>query len=131
MSRKTIKINEKEYEVSSTAYTRFIYKKTFGVGIMADLKKLTEITQKQDDFRKELQKKKMSDEEIEQQVGIAFMDDIDDLIDVIMKITYILILTADSKMCSYEDWLKSIEKIDLSEPWVSEVTEIAVDSFRG
>ena len=73
----------------------------------------------------------MSDEEIEQQVGIAFMDDIDDLIDVIMKITYILILTADSKMCSYEDWLKSIEKIDLSEPWVSEVTELAVDSFHG
>ena len=57
------------------------------------------------------------------------MVDLDDFIDVIEKIAYILIYTANNKIGSFEDWLKSIEKINLSDSWISEVTEFAVASF--
>ena len=70
-----------------------------------------------------------TDEEIEKQVNSEMMTNLDDFIDVIEKIAYILIYTADNKIGSFENWLKSIEKIDLSESWIAEVTEFAVSSF--
>lgn len=132
MNRKTINICGKDYEVSCNAYTRFLYKKMFGVGIMKDMKKLNDFSVKQNEIRKELEKdKKLSPEEIEQQVGMQILEDVDDLIDVILKIAYILIYTENNKVESFEDWLKGIESIDLGSPWVQEVTELAVDSFHG
>ena len=57
------------------------------------------------------------------------MENLDDFIDVIERIAYILIYTANNKIGSFEDWLKGITKIDLSASWISEVTELAVNSF--
>lgn len=129
MSKKII-IDNNEYEIACTAYTRFLYKKTFNTGIMADIKVLNDIISKQDEYRKELKKKKLTDEEIEEKVNNMFMEYLDDFIDVIEKIAYILILTATPSFGTFEDFLKGIEKIDLSASWVSEVTETAVNSFR-
>lgn len=130
MSNKVITIDGKEYNISCTAYTRFLYKKTFGTGIMADLKTLSDISTKQDEYRKELKKKKLTNEEIDLQVNNMFLDNIDDFVDIIEKLAYILVLTANPNFGSYEDFLKGIETIDLSSPWVSEVTELTVGSFR-
>ena len=57
------------------------------------------------------------------------MENLDDFIDVIEKIAYILIYTVNPKMETFENWLKGIKKIDLSANWISEVTELAVNSF--
>ena len=57
------------------------------------------------------------------------MENLDDFIDVIERMAYILIYTANNKIGSFEDWLKGIDKIDLSADWISEVTELAVNSF--
>ena len=65
------------------------------------------------------------------------MEHLDDFIDVIERIAYILIYSAktatgytgNGSVESFEDWLKGLEKIDLSASWISEVTELAVSSF--
>ena len=80
-------------------------------------------------FILKLKQEGKSDEEIEKAVNSEMMVDLDDFIDVIEKIAYILIYTANNKIGSFEDWLKSIEKINLSDNWISEVTEFAVASF--
>lgn len=126
---KTITICDKEYEITSNAYTRFQYKELFGKGIFADIKILNDFSDKQEKLRKELTKKEISDEEIERKISLLMMDSLDDFIDVIQKIAYILIYSANSKIGSFQDWLKGIEKIDLSANWISEVTEFAVNSF--
>ena len=126
---KTITICGKEYEITCNAYTRFQYKELFGKGIFADIKILNDFSDKQEKLRKELIKKEISDEEIEREISLLMMDNLDDFIDVIQKIAYILIYSANSKIGSFQDWLKGIEKIDLSANWISEVTEFAVDSF--
>lgn len=126
---KTITICDKEYEIACNAYTRFQYKELFGKGIFADIKILNDFSDKQDKLRKELIKKEISDEEIEKEISLLMMDNLDDFIDVIQKIAYILIYSANSKIGSFQDWLKGIEKIDLSANWISEVTEFAVNSF--
>ena len=48
---KKITICGKEYEISSNAYTRIIYKRTFGSGIFKDLKVLSEFANKQNHLR--------------------------------------------------------------------------------
>ena len=126
---KTITICDKEYEIACNAFTRFQYKTIFGKGIFADIKILNEFSTKQENLRKELKKQKVSEEEIENQVNLMMMENLDDFIDVIERMAYILIYTANNKVGSFEDWLKGIDKIDLSADWISEVTELAVNSF--
>lgn len=126
---KTITICDKEYEIACNAFTRFQYKTIFGKGIFADIKILNEFSTKQEQLRKELKDKKVSEEEIENQINLMMMQNLDDFIDVIERMAYILIYTANNKVGSFEDWLKGIDKIDLSANWISEVTELAVNSF--
>ena len=126
---KTITICGKEYPIDCNAFTRFQYKTVFGRGIFADIKVLSEFSEKQENLRKELKAKKMSDEEIEKEINKSMMENLDDFIDVIERIAYILIYTANNKVESFEEWLKGINKLDLSESWVDEVTEFAVSSF--
>ena len=124
---KTITICDKEYEIDCNAFTRFQYKTIFGRGIFADIKALNDFSIKQEKARKELSN--LSEEEIEAEVNLIMMENLDDFIDVIERIAYILIYTANNKIGSFEDWLKGITKIDLSASWISEVTELAVNSF--
>jgi len=126
---KTITICDKEYKIDCNAFTRFQYKTIFGKGIFEDIKILNEFSEKQEQERKKLKEKKLSEEEIEKQIGLYMMNNLDDFIDVIERIAYILIYTADSNVGTFEDWLKGITKLDLSASWIGEVTELAVNSF--
>lgn len=126
---KTITICGKEYPIDCNAFTRFQYKTVFGRGIFADIKVLSEFSEKQENLRKELKAKKVSDEEIENEINKSMMENLDDFIDVIERIAYILIYTANNQVEGFEEWLKGITKLDLSELWIEEVTEFAVSSF--
>ena len=126
---KTITICGKEYKIECNAFTRFQYKTLFGRGIFADIKVLSEFSEKQENLRKELKAKKMSDEEIENEINKSMMENLDDFIDVIERIAYILIYTANNQVEGFEEWLKGITKLDLSESWIEEVTEFTVSSF--
>lgn len=126
---KTVTICGKEYEIACNAFTRFQYKKVFGNGIFADINVLNKFSTEQEKLRKKLKEIGLSDEEIEQEVNTITMDSLDDFIDVIEKIAYIEIYTANNKIGSFEDWIKGIDKLDLSADWISEVTELAVNSF--
>lgn len=126
---KTITICDKEYEIACNAYTRFQYKKIFGRGMFADLKAVSEFSIEQERILKELKEKGLSEEEAESRASTYMMEHLDDFIDVIEKIAYILIYSANNKIEKFEDWLAGIEKVDLSADWISEVTELAVSSF--
>lgn len=126
---KSITICEKEYPIVCNAFTRFEYKKIFNRGIFADIKVLSEFSDNQEKMKKELVKKELADEEIEKEINLYMMEHLDDFIDVIERIAYILIYSANDKIESFENWLKAIEKIDLSDKWIQEVTEVAVSSF--
>lgn len=126
---KSITICNKEYPITCNAFTRFEYKKIFNRGIFADIKVLSEFSDNQEKIKKELAEKGLADEEIEKEINLYMMEHLDDFIDVIERIAYILIYSANDKIESFENWLKAIEKIDLSDKWIQEVTEVAASSF--
>lgn len=126
---KTITICGKEYEVACNAYTRFEYKRIFKKGIFEDLGTLQEFSLEQENIKKEMSGK--TEEEITNATNMAIMNRLDDFLDVIEKIAYILIYTANPKCGSFEEFLTGIEKINLADSWIAEVTEFAVNSFCG
>ena len=126
---KQIEIEGKTFDIDCNAFTRFQYKSIFKRGIFEDIKVLNDYSNKQEDLRKQMKAENKTDEEIERELGSAMMTELDSFLDVIERIAYILIYTANNKVGNFEEWLKSIKKIDLSEKWISEVTEFAVNSF--
>ena len=88
---KSITICDKEYPITCNAFTRFEYKKIFNRGIFADIKVLSEFSDNQEKIKKELAEKGLADEEIEKEINLYMMEHLDDFIDVIERIAYILI----------------------------------------
>ena len=128
---KKITICDKEYEINSNAYTRFLYKQVFNTKIFSDIAVLNKFNQGQEKLKKELKNKKLKKEEIEEELSSYMLENIDDFMDVMLKLAYIFIKTADSNFETFENWLKGIESININDSWVQEVTELAVNSFRG
>lgn len=107
--KKELEIMGKVYEVQTSAYTPFLYKKTFKSGFLGDIQKLTNL--------------QIEDNKV---VG-----DIDSFFEIILQVAYILILGANKNFMSFEEWVSTHESLDMTESWVAEVTELAVNSFLG
>ena len=104
--KKTVKISGNEYFMQSSAYTQFKYKDITGRKLLDDLMKL--------------QKLSNLDE-------AGMLNGIDDLIEVLLQITYVMIEEADSSQVkNYEDFLKSIDNLFEDPSWMNEVIELAI-----
>lgn len=128
---KEIEIDGKLYKINCTAYTRFQYKKIFGVGIFEDISKINNFNTISLSKREELKKEGKSEQEIDTIIQSMMMSNLDDFMDVLQRIAYIEILTANPQIGTFEQWLSGIKQISLSDPWIAEVTEYAVNSFCG
>ena len=122
-----IEISGKEYEIGVNALTMFLYKKEFKTGMMADIGRLQNLYIKQPKIDTEGK----SDEDIALEVGNAMLPNLDDYIEVSLRVAYILIKTANRNFMPFEDWVQTITEFDINDSWISEVTELAVNSFCG
>lgn len=127
--RGKLEINGKEYDICSSAFTMFLYKKEFKTGIMADIGRLQEFATVQEKVSKEMEGK--SQQEIDSAVGLALMPEMDTYIEVSLRIAYVFIKCANPIFMPFDEWLQTIEDFSFDAPWVSEVTELAVNSFCG
>lgn len=128
---KEIEIDGQKFEIKCTAYTRFQYKKIFGVGIFEDINRLNYFNSISEKERAKLESEGKTKEEIEESINNILLDKLDEFLDAIERIAYIEILTANPSLGSFEKWLSGITQINLSDPWIAEVTEYAVNSFCG
>ena len=128
---KEIEIDGKLYKINCTAYTRFQYKKIFGVGIFEDINKINNFNALSLSKREELEKEGKDEKEIDAIIQSLMLDKLDDFMDVLQRIAYIEIYTANPDIGSFEKWLSGIKQISLADKWIAEVTEYAVDSFCG
>ena len=104
--KRIIKIGNKEYEMKSSAYTQFKYKNDTGRKLLKDLQSLTQLQDK------------------EESVTIA---SIDDLTDIVLRISYVMIEEADpSQVTTFEDFLKGIDGLFDNTEWINEVISLAV-----
>lgn len=128
---KTIVIDGNEYEIECNALTYIQYKKIFNKGIFADMDIIKNYLVMQTLKANELKEKypQMTEQEIDVQIGNYMNNYIDDFVEVITRIAYILIYSANEKTEEYEKWLRKIKNFKIDDDWVAEVTELAVDCF--
>ena len=111
--KKTIKIGTEEFEMSASAYTQFKYKDETGRSLIKDL---TQIANKYKDIR-------------ESDVLEKF-DDIEEFIDLALRIAYIMSLEGKSVSGSYEDFLMKIDNYLDNLDWFGEVMELAISPLQ-
>ena len=128
---KQIVIEGNSYDIECNALTFILHKRLFNKGIMQDIHILQNYIITQTIKANELKQKfpNLSEEQINEQVSKLMNDYIDDFIEAITRIAYTLMYTANEKIKSYEEFLRSIRNFKIDDEWIVEVTEIAVDCF--
>lgn len=115
---KTIKIGSKEFKMSSSAYTQFKYKNDTGRSLMADLVGC------QDKYKLLLDEKSITTDSLE------FMNELDDLMNMVLRIAYIMTNEADKNQAqTFEDFLKQTDNYFGDLGWLNEVVELATSPF--
>ena len=107
---KKITIGNKEYEMKSSAYTQFKYKDITGRSLIRDL---TELSKKYEKMSKE---KDLIDQ----------YDGIDDFLQIILEIAYIMSVEAKSFTGTKDEFLMSIDNYLENTDWIGEVVELAL-----
>ena len=128
---KQIVIEGNKYDIDCNGLTYILHKRIFNRGIMQDIHVLQNYIITQTIKANEIKTKfpKLSDTEINNQVANFMNDYIEDFIEAITRIAYTLMYTANEKIVSYEDFLRSIKNFKIDDDWIVEVTEFAVDCF--
>ncbi len=127
-----IKIGDKEYNYNCSAYTYIHFKKVFNKSIFEDIRVLQEYLIKQAIIINDLKQKlpNISEEELGNNLSrLMLQDNIESFVESATRITYILIKEADENIEEYEEWLKTIPALKISDDWIVEVAEFAVDCF--
>ena len=101
--KKQVTISGKDYFMKSSAYTQFKYKDDTGRSLLTDLKVI-------------------SNHDAE---DIA--NNVDDLLEMLLKMSYIMIQEADEKQVgTYNEFLKELDGLFDENNWISEVLELAI-----
>ena len=106
--KKIIKIDGKEYEMKSSAYTQFAYKNLTGRSLLKDIQNISNIADKiQDD-----------------------MSVIDQITEPLLDISYVMIQEANQdQIKTKEEFYKGIESIYDNQDWIQEVISLAINPY--
>ena len=128
---KTIRIGNKEYIYDCNAYTYILFKKVFNFSIFDDIRVLQEYLVKQaiilNDIKQQVHN--ITEEALKNSITrFMLKDNIETFVESATRITYILI-KEHNEIPKYEEWLKTVPPLKISDEWIVEVAEFAVDCF--
>ena len=116
---KIIIINDKEYKLKSSAFTPFAYKNETGRDLMKDISYIYDLYTETNKIENEEEKSK------------KWLDEIMGILDMVLKITHIMIKEADNNAPSYEDWLKGLDNILGDTTWLLDSLSCGFSPFSG
>ena len=128
---KTIKIGSQEFNISCHASTYRDYADIFDRNIMKDLNTTQNFLRKE---IKSLEKHKedmpnASNEELQEMIFKDTVDDLNDFIDCITRMCWICIYDNNKDISCYEEWYSSLERLSLSDKWITEVMALCANCF--
>ena len=128
---KQIVIEGNKYDIDCNGLTYVLHKTIFNRGIMQDIHILQNYIIVQTLEINKLKNKfpDITEEQIDNQIFSLMGDYIDDFIEAVTRIAYTLMYTANEKIASYEDFLRSIKNLKIDDDWIVEVAEFAVSTF--
>jgi hypothetical protein len=127
---KKITIAGTEYDVDCNALTYLDYKNQFGEGILDAVQLVQEYLVAQYTAEQSARNMNIPEDQRAEFIGETMRDRVDDFILTITKLAWIFIHTANKNIKDYREWMESIPAFKISEDWIIEVTEYAVDCFQ-
>lgn len=128
---KKITIEGREYEMESSAFSYIKYQTFFHSGMTKDLQFMEMYLAKQHVYAEKLKESGKSEEEQLEELSNLMIDETDKFIAIVTQMAWIMIYTANPKVADYDTFMKSLTKFNIADPWISEVTELAVQCFHG
>lgn len=130
---KKIIICDQEFDIDCNALTNMQFRKKFNRGIFEDFAIIDNFLNLQVLITSGLKEKnpEITELEITREISRATINYIDEYIEAITRVAYICCYTANNQIGEYEDWLKTIKRINTNDKWIVEVTELAVNCFCG
>lgn len=128
---RTIRIGNKEYMYDCNAYTYILFKKVFNFSIFYDIRVLQEYLVKQAIILNDIKQQvpNITEEALKNSITrFMLKDNIETFVESATRITYILI-KEHNEIPKYEEWLKTVPPLKISDEWIVEVAEFAVDCF--
>ena len=112
---KTIRIGNKDFKMSSSAYTQFKYKNDTGRSLMQDL---ADFQVKYTDL--------LNGEE-----SMKSLSQIDEIVETLLRIAFIMTNERDKNQApNFDDFLKQIDNYFEDTAWLNEVVELATSPFQ-
>lgn len=116
---KTIKIGSKNYDMKASAFTMFSYKNETGRDILKDIKAINEIYSKIESLP-------------EEEREMAWLGEFQSIIEIALKMSYVMALEFNPKLGDYKDFLKGIDTLsDDNMGWIQEVLGLAINPLFG
>lgn len=117
---KTIKIDGKEFNIKSSAYTVFAYKNMWGRDFFKDIKSVSV-------KKAEIDKHKSSKEE----KNLTWLEEMPNILNMLYNVFYTMAQEYDNKIPEYNEWLKSIPSLysDDGKTWMEDVLVVATAPF--
>lgn len=127
-----VKINETDYKIDFNSLSYIKHRQMFNRGIFDDIKLVENFVAKQVVIEQEIVKENpdITEEAMSKMLSRVMLDGISEFIEAITRLAYTGIVCADDNFkLGYEQWLKTIKRVNTNDDWIVEVTELAVSSF--
>ena len=115
---KKIKISGKEFTIKSS-FTTFSYKNFTGNDLLKDLNKLNKLNSEIGAIKDETERNN------------RWLDELFPMIEMALKMAYVMIKEKDKSIPSYEDWLSSMDDLMADTSWLGDVFETAISPISG
>lgn len=128
---KTIKINDKSYEIDYNALAYVNHMNNFNKGILEDASEIQDFLTEQIVIEETIRQKNptITDEEMSRELSKFMLKKVDKFIYAVLRITYTGINCVNSNFNDFEEWVREIKDINTNDKWIVEVTKLVVSKF--
>lgn len=116
---KIITISKKDFKIKSSAFTPFAYKNETGRDLIKDINKINKLNNEISEIADEKEKNE------------RWLDEITGILELVLKMAFIMIKEADKTISNYDDWLKGLDDVMSDTKWLNEVMEVGLAPLSG
>ena len=127
---RTIKIGNKEYNISYHASSYREYEEILERNIMKDINSVQNFLKHEiESMKNHANKEGVSGRDLQELIFNDTLKYLDEFIECITKICWVGIYDNNKNIENYEKWYHSLERLSISDEWVMEVMALSAECF--
>lgn len=116
---KIVTISGKDFKIKSSAFTPFAYKNETGRELLKDINHINKLNSEISKIKDEAER------------NTRWLDEVTGILEIVLKMAYIMIKEADKTIKPYDEWLQSLDDIMSDFSWLTTVLEVGISPISG